>query len=159
VIRDFGPTDAAAVAALDAALFGGNAWSPAAWEQEAGQPEPDRRYVVLEVGAAVAGYGGILRAGSDADILTVAVAPQHRGQGLGGALVEHLLGIARQWRCLAVFLEVEEGNEAALRLYRAAGFAEVGVRRHYYGADRHAVTMRRRLREPLGSQPLGGDEG
>lgn len=158
MIRDFGPADAGAVAALDAALFGGNAWSPAAWEQEAGQSEPDRRYVVLEVGAAVAGYGGIMRVGSDADILTVAVAPQHRGRRYGGALVAHLLGIAQQWRCLAVFLEVEQSNEAALRLYRAAGFADVGVRRHYYGADRHAITMRRRLREPLGSLPLGGDE-
>jgi ribosomal-protein-alanine N-acetyltransferase len=157
VIRDFTPADAAPVAALDTALFDGNAWSQAAWAREAGEAAPDRRYLVLEVDGAVAGYAGIMRAGSDADILTVAVVPRHRAQGHGAALVEHLLRIAEGWRCLAVFLEVEQSNAAALHLYRSAGFAEVGIRRHYYGTDRHAITMLRRLREPLGSLPLGGD--
>ncbi len=149
--------DAAAIAALDADIFGENAWSAAAWEQEAAGSDTDRRYVVLVDGAAIAGYGGVLRAGSDADIITVAVAPGQRGRGRGVELVRQLLAIAEAWHCQAAFLEVEQDNVPAIGLYRSMGFAEQGVRRHYYGRQRHAVTMRRQLREPMGSVLLGGE--
>ena len=157
MIRSLAPSDAAAVAALDAEIFAENAWSAAAWEQEALSAGPDRRYIVLAEAEAVIGYGGVLRAGSDADILTIAVAPPWRGRGYGRALVTHLVGIAEAWHCQAVFLEVEQDNAAAIGLYRALGFGDLGVRRHYYGQQRHAVTMRRRLREPLGAVLLGGE--
>ena len=74
----------------------------------------------------------------------------------GRVLVLELLEIARRWGCMAVFLEVEQDNAAALALYRSMGFVPVGERRHYYGTGRHAVTMRCRLREPMGSLPLDG---
>ena len=48
-----------------------------------------------------------------------------------------------------IFLEVRENNQAALSLYRQAGFLEVGRRPNYYagvtGARFAALTMRRRL--------------
>ena len=48
-----------------------------------------------------------------------------------------------------VFLEVDEGNVAARRLYRRAGFREVGRRKEYYqpapGAPATAVVLRRDL--------------
>lgn len=118
--------------------------------------DPHRRYVVLRRDGAPVGYAGILRTGSDADVLTVAVAADHQGQGCGRLLLQELLRIAQGWNSRAVYLEVEEGNAAALALYRGSGFEPVGQRRHYYGPDRHAVTMRRQLREPMGSIPLGG---
>jgi ribosomal-protein-alanine N-acetyltransferase len=157
MIRALTQQDAAAVAALDAEIFGDNAWSAPAWEQEAASGGPDRRYWVLTDAGAVVGYGGLLRAGSDADILTVAVAPGQRGRGHGGALVAQLLAVAESWHCQAVFLEVEQGNAPAVSLYRSMGFSEMGVRRHYYGQQRHAITMRRQLREPLGAVLLGGE--
>ncbi len=43
-----------------------------------------------------------------------------------------------------VYLEVRTDNEAAIALYRSAGFEQIGLRRRYYrvsGAD--AYTMRR----------------
>lgn len=156
MIVQLGPADAAWVAELDAALFGKAAWSPQAWTSEARADDPHRRYVVLRRDGAPVGYAGILRTGSDADVLTVAVAADHQGQGCGRLLLQELLRIAQGWNSRAVYLEVEEGNAAALALYRGSGFEPVGQRRHYYGPDRHAVTMRRQLREPMGSIPLGG---
>ena len=41
-------------------------------------------------------------------------------------------------------LEVARGNEAALALYRAAGFREEGVRRSYYGPGEDALILWRR---------------
>ena len=157
MMRELMLQDAAEVAALDAEIFGDHAWSAAAWEREAGAAGPDRRYVVLTDDAGLVGYAGVLRAGSDADILTVAVAPGQRGNGHGAALVAELVAVAESWRCQAVFLEVEQDNAAAIGLYRTMGFGELGVRRHYYGQQRHALTMRRQLREPLGAVLLGGE--
>ncbi len=158
MIRALQTEDVAEVAALDEAIFGVHAWSWEAWMQEARSQGADRRYIVLLRDGLVAGYAGILRGGSDADVLSVAVSPEQRRRGSGRLLVAALLETAVRWRCLAVFLEVEEENAAARALYGDLGFAEIGQRRHYYGQNRHAVTMRRQLREPLGSQLWGGDE-
>lgn len=149
--------DAQAVAALDAALFGSHAWSLQAWQRQLVADDPDTCYLVL-LAPEMIGYAGLLRTGSDADVLTVAVAEAHQRQGHGRALVASLLAVARQWRCLAVFLEVEEGNTAAHALYTGMGFVAVGARRHYYGPDRHGVTMRLQVREPQGSLPVEGTQ-
>ena len=74
----------------------------------------------------------------EAEILSVAVAAARRGKGLARRLLDlHLrrlagLGVRR------VFLEVEEGNTPALRLYRRAGFRQVGRREGYYQESKRA---------------------
>ena len=158
MIRPMQAADVPAVAALDAELFDEHAWSLQAWAREGSNEEPDRRYLVSWAERQLVGYAGIMRTGSDADVLTVAVASRLRRHGHGLALVQALLEVANGWRCLAVFLEVEQDNAAALGLYAGLGFREMGTRRHYYGPDRHAVTMRFQAREPLGAQSFGGDE-
>jgi ribosomal-protein-alanine acetyltransferase len=158
MIAPMGAADAQAVADLDADLFGAQAWSPSAWQQEAAGAGTDRRYVVLREAGRLVGYAGIMRAGSDADVLTVAVARDCQRRGYGRLLVEELLDIARQWRTLALFLEVAQDNQAARALYVGLGFSEIGVRRHYYGPDRHGIVMRYQVREPMGALPLAGEE-
>jgi len=71
-------------------------------------------------------------AGGEAEILTIAVDPAARGAGQGRALVEAAARAAAQRGALTLFLEVASDNAAALALYRAAGFQEVGKRRGYY---------------------------
>jgi len=160
VIGEIGPGDAPVVAALDQAVFGGNAWSEDAWRQEIrAVSAADRRYFVFRASGAILGYAGILRAGSDADVLTVAVVDDARRQGIGRQLVEELLGVAREWRCQAIYLEVEHANAAAIAMYESLGFRATGTRRHYYGPGRHAVTMRCQVREPWGSLPVGTGDG
>lgn len=50
------------------------------------------------------------------------VVPAERGRGLGGQLLEHVLGFARQAGCHAVELEVDAGHARAEHLYGRAGF-------------------------------------
>ncbi len=74
------------------------------------------------------------------------VAPGHRGDGLGGVLLAaHLARLAEEG-ATRVFLEVEEGNESAERLYRHFDFREVGRRKGYYpkadGTRVAAIAMR-----------------
>ncbi len=73
----------------------------------------------------------------EAELLTIAVAPCARRQGLGRRLLDRFVAEARQLGCSTVFLEVATDNAVALTLYRAAGFAECGRRAGYYtGPDK-----------------------
>ena len=88
-------------------------------------------------------------AADEAEILTVAVDRRERGQGLGRRLIEPHLNALRACGVEGVFLEVEDGNVPAQRLYARAGFREVGRRGAYYagpdGTRRDALVLARRL--------------
>jgi ribosomal-protein-alanine N-acetyltransferase len=86
------------------------------------------------------------KAADEAEILSVVVASSHRREGLGRALLaSHLARLAGEG-VVHVFLEVEEGNDPAQRLYRHFGFHEVGRRKGYYpkpdGTRATALAMR-----------------
>ncbi|NBN80032.1 ribosomal protein S18-alanine N-acetyltransferase [Microvirga tunisiensis] len=68
----------------------------------------------------------------EAEVLTLAVDPRHRGRGIGKRLMQD--GMFRLYgdRCKSLFLEVDAANEAALLLYRSLGFRKVGERKGYY---------------------------
>ena len=105
----------------------------------------------------VAGYAGLLAAGTQGDVLTLAVAGDRWGQGTGSALLEALLAEAARRGCTEVFLEVRTDNDRAQRLYRRYGFTRIGIRRGYYqpsGTD--ALVMRKELRPDAGNVALGG---
>ena len=86
-----------------------------------------------------AAFGLFRRIVDEAEVLTLAVAPDHRRRGLGACLVENASDWARRAGARALFLEVARDNDAALALYRATGFAEVGVRRAYYSRPTGAM--------------------
>ena len=69
----------------------------------------------------------------EAELLTIAVHPAARRQGMGRALLASLVEAARARGAVRLFLEVAADNHAAQHLYRCAGFAEIGRRRGYYG--------------------------
>ncbi|RYE31776.1 MAG: GNAT family N-acetyltransferase [Hyphomicrobiales bacterium] len=86
------------------------------------------------------------KAADEAEILSIVVASARRRDGFGRALLAaHLARLAEQG-ANRVFLEVEEGNVAAERLYRHFGFREVGRRKGYYpkpdGTRATAIAMR-----------------
>jgi len=72
-------------------------------------------------------------AGGEAEILTLAVAPDARRRGAGRALVRQAASHAQGLGAEALFLEVAKDNEAARKLYAGLGFASVGSRKAYYG--------------------------
>jgi ribosomal protein S18 acetylase RimI-like enzyme len=57
-------------------------------------------------------------AAGEAEILTIAVAPDWQGHGLGRKLMDAVLAKAHRDRIEAVFLEVDETNKPAIALYR-----------------------------------------
>lgn len=88
----------------------------------------------------------------EAEVLTLAVAPEARRRGLGRALLRAATAAAETAGARAVLLEVAEDNPAGLGLYAGEGFVEVGRRRGYYlragGAAADALVLRRALNSP-----------
>ncbi len=146
MLRPLAESDLDRVLELEPVLFGAGAWSAQVYREELAHP--GRYYVAAEQDGVLVGYAGIAL-GEDAEVMTVGVAPEYRGRGLGAALLTDLLDRARQARARRVFLEVRAGNETAQRLYERAGFRAIGTRPGYYG-DEDAVVMRLVLRPGLG---------
>lgn len=67
-----------------------------------------------------------------ADIITVAVRPSFRRQGIGRHLVLQCLDIAKKSGAHTLFLDVEDGNAAAIGLYHSLGFTIISRRKLYY---------------------------
>ena len=72
--------------------------------------------------------------GDLAEILTLAVAPDHRGRGLGRTLVQQVFARARETGAEKVMLEVQDGNLPAVQLYESLGMTAFDRRRNYYKA-------------------------
>ncbi|TJZ90460.1 GNAT family N-acetyltransferase [Paracoccus gahaiensis] len=82
----------------------------------------------------------------EAELLTLAVAPEARRAGLGRRLIASFAGRARQMGAATAFLEVAADNPAARGLYAGTGWVEAGTRRRYYGPATDAIVMRLTLR-------------
>ncbi len=68
----------------------------------------------------------------EAELLTIAVAPEQRRAGLGRRLVTAFLTKAARRGAESAFLEVAEPNAPARALYAACDFQPAGRRRAYY---------------------------
>lgn len=89
-----------------------------------------------------AGYAEIRMIAGEAQIYNIAIAPEFRREGIGEALLRHLIEKADDDGCKLVTLEVRGSNEAAMELYKKLGFREVGRRRGYYAkGSEDAVLM------------------
>lgn len=92
--------------------------------------------------------GGMLlgrMAADEAEVLTLAVAPEARRQGIATLLLRAAKAHVGARGGTGVFLEVATGNAAALALYAREGFVEVGRRRRYYSDSADALVLRATL--------------
>lgn len=83
-------------------------------------------------GFPLAGYGGLWLNIDEGHITTIAVAPQHRGQGIGELLLNGLIDQAIDMGAINLTLEVRVSNSVAQNLYLKYGFQPVGKRVRYY---------------------------
>ncbi len=146
VLSEAGARDAAALARLHARSFR-RGWSDGEFERLLFE----RNVIAHRAtrGGALDGFILSRIAAGEAEILSVAVAPARRGRGLARSLLDLHLRRLAGLGAHAVFLEVDEDNAAARRLYARAGFHEVGRRTGYYpqpgGAAATALVLRRDL--------------
>jgi ribosomal-protein-alanine N-acetyltransferase len=139
-------SDAPAIAALHGASFR-RGWS----ENEVETMLGESNILGDRIAARRALIGFILSrfAAEEAEILSIAIDRRWRGRGLARPLLDlHMRRLAGHGVGM-LFLEVDETNAAARRLYERAGFREVGRRRSYYpresGEAASALVLRRDL--------------
>jgi ribosomal-protein-alanine N-acetyltransferase len=65
-------------------------------------------------------------------ILTLAVAPEQQGQGLGHAVMYDIVTISNQLGLNKIFLEVRASNQVATSLYQKWQFKQLAIRKNYY---------------------------
>jgi len=144
IIGPLRAADVARCAELEKVLFAGDQpWS--ASDFVAVLAQSDLYYVAARIGERLIGYAGMATLGAqppfEYEVHNIGVDPVYQGRGVGRMLLDHLLERAVGG---PVYLEVRTDNEAAIHLYRRAGFVEVGLRKGYYpGSGADAYTMRR----------------
>ncbi|RED31325.1 ribosomal-protein-alanine N-acetyltransferase [Rhodopseudomonas thermotolerans] len=138
--------DAPKLAELHAASFH-RGWD----EQELADLLSERNTLVhrLRVGRRIIGFVASRIGADEAEILSIAVAASYRGRGLSREMLLTHLGHLAGRGVATAFLEVEENNQPARRLYDRTGFQVVGRRERYYrqpnGEQLNALIMRRDL--------------
>jgi ribosomal-protein-alanine N-acetyltransferase len=146
ILSEAGAHDAGAIAILHAASFR-RGWS----EDEVEGLLLDRSVVAHRAMVRRTLVGFVLSRviEGEAEILSIAIASSRRGRGLARQLLNlhlrRLVGLGVR----AVFLEVDEDNAAASRLYARAGFREVGRRPGYYPRENGLASMALVLRRDL----------
>ena len=146
VVEPASPRDAVRLAQLHGASFH-RGWGEG--EFEVMLTERNTLVHRLRQGRKVIGFSVSRMAADEAEILSIALDASQRGRGLSRNLLMTHLGHLAGRGVRTVFLEVEENNAPARRLYEWAGFSVVGRRERYYqqpgGEQLNALLMRRDL--------------
>ena len=91
---------------------------------------------VIRLDKALVGFCVAMPTPDDIHVLVIAVDPDHRRRRLATRLLELVEQMARDLGLPRMLLEVRPSNHSALAFYRATGFEQIGVRRHYYPAGK-----------------------
>lgn len=128
--RRFAAGDVERVAAMERAVFG-DPWSRRSFEEILGL-DYLQGFVLDGKAGELTGYAFCSAVADEGEILNLAVAPEHRREGLGKRLLAACLKWLAERGAAKVYLEVRRSNEAAIAMYLAAGFGTLGVRPNYY---------------------------
>jgi ribosomal-protein-alanine N-acetyltransferase len=106
-------------------------------------------YVACDAKRRIAGFALIRHAADEVELLTIAVDPKWRGKHVGQALLRAAFDDLLLTPAKRMFLEVDEQNAPAIKLYAGQGFTRIGARKGYYprpdGTAATALVMARDL--------------
>lgn len=139
-------SDLDAVLAVERACFGADAYDRNLFAELYDQCG---RLFLVEAGAGIRAYmvtsTAVRRATPCAELISVAVGPAYRGQGIASALMRSTLRRLRLRRVRHLTLAVRVSNRQALALYAKFGFARLRQIRRYYEDGEDALVLRKLL--------------
>ena len=137
--------DLPVLASYEKELFPYSPWSTSQFKEEFAGIPTTRFMAIAESENKIVGYCGVFlpAPGVEADILTVAVLPEYRRQGIAREFMRQIEEWAKKRGASAMMLEVEKSNSAAIELYKNLGYLQISVRMDYYGAGQDAFVMRK----------------
>jgi len=100
-------------------------------------------YVMCRVEFGLSSFGGLSLV-KKGHVVSIAVDKEHRGRGIGRALMEEALAGLRRRGCKEAYLEVRVSNTPAINLYSRRGFKVVRRLPGYYkdGEDAYVMALR-----------------
>jgi ribosomal-protein-alanine N-acetyltransferase len=137
--------DIPVLASYEKLLFPYSPWNTAQFKEEFAGIPTTRYMSVAEANNTIIGYCGVFlpAPGVEADILTVAVLPEYRRQGIAKEFMRQIEEWSKERGASAMMLEVEHTNESAIELYKSLGYMKISVRMDYYGPGKDAFVMRK----------------
>ncbi len=141
VIRPLQQRDIGQVMMIEEAAFS-QPWPRATFEGFITRQDTDA--LVAAQGDRILGYAICWTVLDQSELGNIALAEDARGNGLARCLLAAALDLIRQRGSKECFLEVRESNNAARRLYDAAGFVVIGRRKGYYRRPVEAAEVRRK---------------
>jgi ribosomal-protein-alanine N-acetyltransferase len=143
-IRAFSYTDLPQVLAIERRAFT-SPWSLSMFVLELSKPSGI--YLAAVRGTEIIGYVICARYVEAYHVMTLAVAPEHRREGIASILLDAV--IARAGEDANYTLEVRVSNTGAIALYERYGFRPVGTRPRYYADNgEDAMIMWRAIGSP-----------
>lgn len=140
-IRCMERADISQLAELEKLCFS-DPWSESAFEYEL--KNPLSLWLVAAEEGNVAGYVGTQTVLDESDMMNIAVAPDHRRQGIAEKLIKDLIEQLKDRQSKSLTLEVRVSNTPAIALYHKLGFSQVGLRRGYYRNPREDAYILRK---------------
>ncbi|MBO5164338.1 MAG: ribosomal protein S18-alanine N-acetyltransferase [Ruminococcus sp.] len=128
---------------LDKQCVGADGWSAESFISEAARESGIVLYAAenSRIAGLICGCFGA----DQADITSVAVAPECRRQGIADNLICEFISLLP---CIteSIFLEVRESNSAAIALYKKNGFEQISIRKRFYSSPvENAIIMKKDL--------------
>ena len=105
-------------------------WSSASLAEEL--ENPVAHFLVALFGNEAVGYIGVQEIVGECYITSIAVAPEHRRNGIARALLSAAETGAKERNCDFITLEVRPSNVAAITLYEKNGYEAAGERKDFY---------------------------
>lgn len=94
----------------------------------------------------IVGFAGIKIIIDEAELMNIVVNKTFRHSGIGTLLLNKLLKICEEKNLDSIFLEVNEKNLNAQKLYKNFDFETISIRKNYYNSD-NGIVMKKVLRQ------------
>lgn len=118
-------------------------WKPSILESEL--KSENSKYIVAKENGIIVGFAGLWFSPVDAEITNIVTRKTERKRGIGKALLDRLIEMAKEANRDNISLEVNENNIPAGHLYEKAGFEIAGIRKKYYNGKDNAIIMTKYL--------------
>ena len=103
----------------------------------------NKKYIIAKYEKEIVGFCGIMINPPDIEIMNIVVKKNSRQKGIGTALLDKVIEISQKLNSDKIFLEVNEKNVGAIKLYKNAGFKQIGIRKKYYDNKYDAINFAR----------------
>lgn len=140
-VRSAGPGEVDAIAALEAEAFPLDPWSAGLIGDGVAGRTPTVAVFVAEAAGGFAGYAVVSVVDIDAELQRIAVADEHRLQGIASGLLAAVRAHAHGAGAERLLLEVREDNLSARAFYARHGFTDLGRRPRYYRDGATALVL------------------